>query len=112
MNTKTTSPSNEKIREALELLREAAAEKKDEVRSMVQEQYSDLTDVIGGWGSTVTEKARVAAERVANAAKIGQEKVKDAALAVDESVHEKPWHYIGGAAVAALLLGYIIGRRG
>ena len=108
----TTSPSNDKVREALELLREAAAEKKDEIRSMIRDQYGDLAGLIGGWSSNVKGRAQSAAECVANAAKMGKEKASYAALAVDESVHARPWQFIGGAAVAALLLGFMLGKRG
>jgi ElaB/YqjD/DUF883 family membrane-anchored ribosome-binding protein len=104
-------PSNEKIREALELLRQAAVEKKEELRGMVRDQYGDLTDVMGGFGSAVTGKAKAAMDCVMKAKEVGQEKMKDAALCVDEAVHEKPYHFLGGVAVAALLLGYMLGKR-
>ena len=48
-----------------------------------------------------TEKAR----------EVGEEKVKEVAKVVDISVHENPWPYIGGVALGALLLGYILGRK-
>jgi len=111
MNMQATTPSNEKIREALELLRQAAGEKKEEVRGMVRDQYSDLRDVIGGWGSNITSKARAAVDNVSRATQVGQEKIKDAAVAVDESVHAKPWVYIGGIAVAGIIMGYLLGRK-
>ena len=61
--------------------------------------------------ANISEKAKAAMEGVKQAAEVGQEKAKEAAKAVDESVHEKPWHYIAGVAVGALLLGYLLGRR-
>ena len=109
--TTQASPSSEKIHEALNLLREAAKDKKDELRKTVTNQYSDLKDVLGSFGANITDKAKVAMDSVKQAAEVGQEKAKEAAKAVDESVHEKPWHYIAGVAVGALLLGYLLGRR-
>jgi ElaB/YqjD/DUF883 family membrane-anchored ribosome-binding protein len=111
MNGNVATPSNEKIREALELLRQAAVEKKEELRGMVGDQYGDLRDVIGGFGATVANRARSAVDSIMRAKNIGNEKVKDAALCVDEAVHEKPYHFLGGVAIAALILGYMIGRR-
>lgn len=105
------TPSNEKIREALELLRQAAVEKKEELRGMVRDQYSDVKDVIGAMGANMSDRAKVAMDNLKNAAQAGQEKVKDAALRVDECVHDKPWQVIGGVAVAALLLGYLLGKK-
>jgi ElaB/YqjD/DUF883 family membrane-anchored ribosome-binding protein len=39
------------------------------------------------------------------------ERIKKASAAVDEQVHTNPWPYIGGAALAAFICGYIIGRK-
>jgi len=37
--------------------------------------------------------------------------VKQAAATVDESAHEYPWPWIGGAALMGLLLGVLISHR-
>jgi ElaB/YqjD/DUF883 family membrane-anchored ribosome-binding protein len=105
------SPSSDKIHEALDLLRQAAKDKKDELRKTVVDQYSDLKDVLGSFGANISDKAKVAMDSVKRASEAGQEKAREAAMAVDESVHEKPWHYIAGVALGALLLGYVLGRR-
>jgi ElaB/YqjD/DUF883 family membrane-anchored ribosome-binding protein len=105
------SPSSEKIHEALDLLRQAAKDKKDELRKTVSDQYSDLKDVLGSLSANLKDKASTAIDGVRRASEVGQERAIDAAKAVDESVHEKPWHYIGGVALGALLLGYVLGRR-
>ena len=38
-------------------------------------------------------------------------KVRHGARAVDDYVHDYPWHALGMAAAAAFLLGYVFGRR-
>ena len=38
-------------------------------------------------------------------------KAKELAGTVDESVHQNPWAYIGGAAAVGVLIGYILGRN-
>lgn len=85
---------NEKITEALKLLDEAAKEKKDELRDLISEKYENLKDATG------------------YARDFGIAKTKELASTVDESVRENPWYYIGGVAIGALLLGYILGRKG
>jgi len=30
---------------------------------------------------------------------------------LDENVHQSPWGYIGGVALGALILGFILGRK-
>jgi len=104
-------PSNEKIQEALELLRQAAVEKKEDLCSMVREQYGDLRDVMGGFGVNIGNKAKAAVDEVNMAAQMSQEKVKDAAISIDKCVHDKPWYFIGGVAAGALLLGFFMGKR-
>lgn len=102
MNTTTTG--NEKIAEALRLLDEAAKDKKHELQSLMTNQYSHLKGAVVeaglGLGSMAT---RVRDESV--------EKAKQAASDVDKHVHDHPWPYIGGVAITALLVGYIMGRN-
>ena len=99
-----TMTSNEKISEALRLLDAAAREKKDELRSLMTDKYNSLKDV-------VVETERNLVGRIAQAADTGAIRAKKAAAEVDERVHEHPWPYIGGVALGALLIGYILGRN-
>ena len=39
------------------------------------------------------------------------DRIKDAARATDDYVHEHPWHAVGIAAAAGLLLGVVIAKR-
>jgi ElaB/YqjD/DUF883 family membrane-anchored ribosome-binding protein len=38
-------------------------------------------------------------------------KVRHGTRAVDDYVHDHPWHALGIAAGAAFLVGYVFGRR-
>lgn len=38
-------------------------------------------------------------------------KVRHGARAVDDYVHDRPWHSLGIVAGAAFLIGYVFGRR-
>jgi ElaB/YqjD/DUF883 family membrane-anchored ribosome-binding protein len=53
------------------------------------------------------EEARIDAEEKFET---GKQKIVDIAGDLDQRVHRNPWAYIGGAAVAALLLGLLLSR--
>ena len=112
MNPKSNT-SKEKIAEALDLINEAAKDKKDEIREMMSEKYHGLKEVL--LGSEIKHSfdsaKKSAAEAAAKAKDIGEEKVKEFATQVDQNVHSSPWQFIGGAALFSLLLGYILGRK-
>lgn len=107
----STTASNEKITEALRLLEEAAKEKKDELRGLVSDKYSHLRAAVLGTEHRLAESLAAAGQRAAEVAAEAREKTRKAAAVVDGRVHENPWPYISGAAVGALLLGYILGRN-
>jgi ElaB/YqjD/DUF883 family membrane-anchored ribosome-binding protein len=95
--------SDERINEALELLNAVARDKKTDLEAAIRNKYGDLTSLVGAFGGQVKSRA---AERFA----AGKEKVVDVATDVDKRVHQNPWPYVGGAALAGLLLGLLLNR--
>lgn len=106
--------SNVSIEEALKLLEGAAKQKKDELKTVMADKYTHLRSAIveaeSGLVSSLSEAKKHAAEAAARAKEVSVEKAKELAGEVDVSVRRNPWAYIGGTAVIALLLGYVLGR--
>jgi len=101
MTTETqVRTSNAKISEALELLNEAAREKKDELKGLMSNKYSHIREAMS---SGVEHAQEVILQ--------GKEKVKEIAEDVDKRVHKDPWIYIAGAAATSLLVGYLMGSK-
>jgi ElaB/YqjD/DUF883 family membrane-anchored ribosome-binding protein len=101
-------------REALQLLNKVVGEDKDrvsDIQSILKETVMDVESGVGQSGTSVGEKTRRAAEKAFEAARAGTEKVKHAAGTIDEQVHSNPWPYIGGVAVGAFLIGWLVGRK-
>lgn len=115
MNGTEQKLSNEKIEEALNLLAEAARDKKQDLLNLVGDKYSDLKDAFfdgrSRIGGAFSETAHRAADSARQYGQMGQERVRDMASRVDENVHASPWSYIGGIALGALILGYMLGRK-
>ncbi|OIO38744.1 MAG: DUF883 domain-containing protein [Candidatus Omnitrophica bacterium CG07_land_8_20_14_0_80_50_8] len=108
MSTDTTN-GNKKFEEALQLLNEAAKEKKDEIQGLLGDKYSHIKDAIQELASDKAKEFNRFKKTAQAAFEEGGEKFKEVAEDLDEKVHENPWSYIGGVALGALLLGYILG---
>ena len=102
--------SAKKFEEALELLNEAARDKKDEIQSLLADKYGDIQQLIRKTAKTKVAEAKKYRETAEEMFEEGAEQLKDVAGDVDRKVHENPWPYVGGAALAALLLGFIMGN--
>ncbi len=103
--------SNVKLREALELLNEAAKEKKDELKGLFTDKYSHIKQAM----ATGTEQGKQVFDKVKqltqDAIVEGQEKIKNVVSEADKRVHKDPWPYIAGAAAVSLLIGYLMGSK-
>jgi ElaB/YqjD/DUF883 family membrane-anchored ribosome-binding protein len=102
--------SSKKFEEALQLLNEAAREKKDEIGRLLSDKYSHIRDVVQDAAERNRETFRRVKKQAERVWEDNSEKVREFAEDVDEQVHKNPWPYIGGAALAALLLGFILGN--
>ena len=103
--------SNAKISEALELLNEAAKEKKDELKGLMANRYSHIREAMTSGVDHGKEVLKHAQDIAKDTIIKGSEKAKEIASDVDKRVHKDPWPYIAGAAAVSLLLGYFMGSK-
>ena len=89
-----------KIAEALDVLNEAARDKKRALQKIISEKYSDLRDSLEDEGSKVASAIGQAKE---TAGKIISQ--------ADEKIKNNPWPYLAGIAVGFLVLGLLFGAR-
>ncbi len=108
-----STTSNQKLSEALELVNEAAVEKREDLRRMISGKYEHIREALNGSNikDSIDTAKKSAADAACRAKEVSEEKVKEIATQVDQNVHANPWPYIGGTALAALLLGFILGKK-
>jgi hypothetical protein len=80
-----------KIEEALNLLNQAAKEKKEDLLKSVNEKYSHLRDAFANATSQNADTVRQWKKTGERFIRDGKEKVIDTASAIDEQVHRSPW---------------------
>jgi ElaB/YqjD/DUF883 family membrane-anchored ribosome-binding protein len=103
--------SNAKISEALELLNEAAKEKKDELKGIIADRYSHFHEAMTAGVDHGRDVFKHSQDLAQEAIVHGKERVIEIAGDLDKRVHKEPWTYIAGAAVTSLILGYLMGSN-
>jgi len=106
--------SSENFAAALKLLEEAAKQKKDELRTVLSDKYTNLRNLIMENETNLMKSLNTAKDQALEAAThardAGVQKARAIAHDMDKDVHQNPWPYIAGSAVVGVLLGYILGR--
>ncbi|MGZ3693534.1 MAG: hypothetical protein ACXWQO_05045 [Bdellovibrionota bacterium] len=59
----------------------------------------------------IREVSSESVEKIANQAELATESVQTAVRNANKSVQRNPWYFIGGAAMAAALVGFLAGRK-
>ena len=102
---------NVKITEALELLNEAAKEKRDELKGVFTDKYSHIIQAMVAGTKHGKQSFDNAKHWTQDAIVEGEEKIKKVVSEADKLVHKDPWPYITGAAAFSLILGYLMGSK-
>lgn len=98
-----------KIHEALQLLDEAAKEKKEELGQLLAEKYSQVRDVMYEATESYKEVVLETRHSLNKVVSDGEERIKEVTTGIDKRVHDNPWLFLGMAAVGFFLSGYVIG---
>lgn len=101
----------EKIEGALQLLDEAAKETKEEISEMVREKYHHLEDSVARIEPAVRKNLKKISQQASETYDEGLKVAKQKAQSLDKSIHESPWVYIAGTALAGVVVGYFLGKK-
>ncbi len=111
-NNKT---ANLKISQALELLDEAAVDKKEEIRELLDDGFDQFKEAVSDVGPGLRDSIQSSKEKVRYLADRAKdktvEKTKEVSHAIDDNVRSNPWSYLGAAAGSGLVLGFLLGRK-
>ena len=103
--------SRVKIVEALELLNEAAKDKKDELKGLFTDKYSHIKQMMVA-GTEQGKRFLDTAEHLTQDTIIeGKEMIKRVVIEADKRAHKDPWPYITSAAALSLVFGYLMGSK-
>lgn len=97
--------AGDKLNAALKTANDAVQEMKkmgENTKIALTEDFKALADAVADTN---------VAHRIIDAKDYSVGKVKEAGAYMDESVHQRPYHFIAGAAIVGLLLGVLIGRK-
>ena len=101
--------STKKFEEALHLLNEAAREKKEEIQNLIGDKYTHIREAIEDTASKGRRNYRRAKGTAEEWLGENGETLREITTDLDDRVRDNPWAYLGGVAVGALLLGFILG---
>ena len=92
------------VKEAIQVLEKAAASDVDEIKDIFSSEYKHLRKAL------ITHAPHAVWDKLKDAKDFSFDYTVDKAKTVDKAVHDSPWYYIGGAALVAGLIGFIVGR--
>ncbi len=101
----------DKIEEALELLNDAAQEKKEEVFELLGDKYEHLKEFFENVASNGEAIAGQTKKQIVKSLHEEEKRIKEVAAQWDKKVHKEPWAFLGGVALGSLVLGLILGRK-
>lgn len=101
---------HKKLSDALQVLNDAATEKKEEIQGLLNDRYKDLRTFVRHTAASNRKAIKKFRRSAEDLIEEGQERITDAATNVDKNVRKNPWAYIGTAAGVAIVVGFLMGR--
>ncbi|MCF6158747.1 MAG: DUF883 domain-containing protein [wastewater metagenome] len=101
--------ANEKINRALQLLDEAAREKKEELNHLISEKYSNVREFMNQTAETYKGVIDKTKHSIDEAMISGEERIKEMKAGLDQKFHENPWPFLIITSIICLASGFIIG---
>ena len=92
------------VKEALQILENAAASDASEIKEVFSSEYKHLRKAL------IAHAPHALFDKLKEAKDFSVDYTVEKAKTIDKSVHDNPWYYIGGAALVAGLIGFIVGR--
>ena len=101
--------SQKKFEDAIDLLNQAAKDKKGEIENLLGDKYDSIREAIEEAVSKNKTHFNRVKKLVESSIDQGQSQLKQKKGQIDKEVRDNPWKYLGGTAAGALLLGFIMG---
>ena len=106
-----TQVKSDKIYEAIELLNEAAKDKKAELYELIDDKYSYIKEVLTEKAETGKEVVNQAKKQLLRTLVEEEEKIVKKAKDLDKKVRRNPWPLLGVVAFGSVLFGIIMGKK-
>ncbi len=106
-----TQIRKDKIEEALELLNDAAQEKKEEVFELLGDKYEHLKEFFESAANNGGAMAGQAKKQIVKSLHEEEKKLRETAAQWDKKIRKEPWAFLGSVALGSLVLGLILGRK-
>lgn len=101
----------DKIQEALELLKEAACEKKGELCEMIGNHCCGIKEVLNRKTDDGREALRQARKQIIKNLQEKEEEFWNTTKSLERKIQKNPWKYAGAVAGAAWILGLLMKRK-
>jgi len=96
------------IDEALNVLDEAAKEKKEDLMKQIGDRYQNIRDVFGGSKEAVSKGVHEGKKNMEEMLKKGKMFTQASFKKADIEIRKNPMPYLVGTAVASMILGYTL----
>ncbi len=102
---------HDKLQQALELLNEAAQEKKEELYELIGGRYSHIKEILTEYADNGKTAANHVKKRFVRGLHNEEKKVMNMAEDLNERIHDNPLLFLGGVALSSFIIGFSLGHK-